>query len=104
MEGPKKAEANEKTRWNSKVEAWNLYNALTGLVSRFDANALDSGAIKKAAKALVEIAAEVQAEYEKEAKRKAEFRQSITGISPDAVEALRRENEELKKRLMAQAR
>jgi hypothetical protein len=89
-----------KTRWNAKVEAHQLHGALTGLATRFEANDLDAGAIKKATKALAEVADEVQRDIDATAAAKAKYHASV-GPAASAVEELRRENEELKKRLAA---
>lgn len=94
------ANPTEKTRWNAKVEAHQVHSQLSGLVSRFEANDLDASAVKKAAKALAEVADEVQKALDKAASAKASYHSSV-GPSPDVVESLRRENEELKKRLAA---
>lgn len=96
------AQPTEKTRWNAKVEAWGIHGALTGLVTRFQANDLDTGALEKALKALAGLAKEVQDRQDAELQRKAEYHQSLIPGGGE-MDALRKENEELKRRLMARA-
>ena len=95
-------EPTEKTRWNAKVEALRLHGALVGLASRFEANDLDSGPVKKASAALSKVAEEVQTKLDEEALAQAKYHQA-TGPGAGPVEELRRENEELKRRLAASA-
>lgn len=97
------ANPTDKTRWNAKAEAHRIHSDLTGLVARFEANDLDSGPVKKAAKALADVADEVQKVLDKQFQEKAKYHQSV-GPQPGVIEQLQRENEELKKRLAASAR
>jgi phage host-nuclease inhibitor protein Gam len=94
------ANVTEKTQWNAKVEAWQVHGALTGLAARFEANELDASAVRKAAKALSDLAAEVQAVRDAEAVAKAKYRESVGPMAPE-VDQLRKEIEDLKKRLSA---
>ena len=94
-------EVTEKTQWNAKVEAHRLHAAIVGLQARFDANGLDSGPVKKAAQALGKLAEEVQAVQDAQIQAKVDYRQSVGPVGVPDLDALRRENEELKKRLAA---
>jgi len=97
------AQPTEKTRWNSKVEAWQVHNALTGLLARFKANELDGAPVEKALKALAPLAKEVQDVRDAALQAKAEYHQSVSPHG-DAMESLRKENEALRARLAAASR
>ena len=95
------ADATEKTRWNAKVEALKIHGALVGLAQRFDANELDSGPVKKAAAALSKLAEEVQAKFDEMLMAQAQYHQAVGPKTTSGMDELRRENEELKRRLAA---
>ena len=95
----------EKTRWACKAAAHTYHRELKGLAINFKENGLDDKPVLDAVKALAKYAAEVESKNITERAARQAYRDSfnVTHVASTLeVDALKRENEELKARLALQ--